>query len=338
MEAGNSGSSLEQDGPQGLRAGIGVKFHHGVRMAVVDFQDRRGTHPVLEYFKRLLLGVTPLKRLILPRQLRQRLSERAEALNKLPEILYKSQKGLYLFHGSWLRPLPQALYLGVRDFQAFRGDVEAKECGTGTEEATFLQLAVEAMLAQLPKHRTQQLDVLFPGVTVHQYVIEEHYYATVQQVGEKIIHRPHKRCRGIRKTHRQDRPLVQAVTSVKGGLRHAVLCHATLPVPAAKIQRSKILRTAKAVHQIFVSWQRVRIFDRHFVQRSVVHAEAQTTVGLLYEQYGRRPGGVGRAYGARFEQFLDLLLDQQLLGRRVSVLLAADWRNAGFGVYFVHLT
>ena len=52
MEAGYSGSSLEQDGPQGLRAGIGVKFHHGVRMAVVDFQDRRGAHPVLEYFKR----------------------------------------------------------------------------------------------------------------------------------------------------------------------------------------------------------------------------------------------------------------------------------------------
>ena len=184
MEAGYSGSSLEQDGPQGLRAGIGVKFYHGVRMAVVDFQDRRCTHPVLEYFKRPLLGVTPLKRFVLPRQLRQRLSKRAEALNKLPEILYKSQEGLYLFHGSWLRPLPQTFYLGVRDFQAFRSDVEAKERGTGTEEATFLQFAVEAMLSQLPKHRMQQLDVLFPGVTVHHYIIEEHYYATVQQVGE----------------------------------------------------------------------------------------------------------------------------------------------------------
>ena len=113
MEASYSWSTLEQDSPQGLRAGIGVKFHHGVRISVVDFQDQHGTHPVLEYFKRPLLGVTPLKRFVLPRQLCQRLSERAEALNKLPEILYKSQKGLYLFHGSWLRPLPQALYLGV---------------------------------------------------------------------------------------------------------------------------------------------------------------------------------------------------------------------------------
>ena len=105
MEASYSGSSLEQDGPQGLRAGIGVKFHHGVRMAVIDFQDRRGTHPVIEYFKRPLLGITPLKRFVLLHQLRQRLSKHAEALDKLPEILYKNQKGLYLFHGSWLRPL-----------------------------------------------------------------------------------------------------------------------------------------------------------------------------------------------------------------------------------------
>ena len=103
MEASHSGSSLEKDGTQGLCAGIGMKFHHGVRMAVVDFQDRRGAHPVLQYFKRPLLGVMPLKGFILPRQLHQRLRERAEALNKLPEILYKSQKGLYLFHGSWLR-------------------------------------------------------------------------------------------------------------------------------------------------------------------------------------------------------------------------------------------
>ena len=94
MEASHSGSSLEKDSTQGLRTGIGVKFHHGVGMSVVDFQDRRGTHPVLEYFKRPLLGFTPFKGFILPRQLRQRLRERAEALNKLPEILYKSQKGL----------------------------------------------------------------------------------------------------------------------------------------------------------------------------------------------------------------------------------------------------
>ena len=184
VEASHSGSSLEKDGTQGLCAGIGVKFHHGVHMSIVDFQDRRGTHPVLEYFKRPLLCVMPLKGFILPRKLCQRFRERAEALNKLPEILYKSQKRLYLFHGSQLRTLPQTLYLGVGDSQAFRGDVKAEERGTGTEEATFLQLAVEAMLAQLSKHRTQQLDVLFPGVTVHQYVIEEYYYAAVQQVGE----------------------------------------------------------------------------------------------------------------------------------------------------------
>ena len=92
VEASHSGLSLEKDGTQGLRAGIGVKFHHGVCMSIVDFQDRRCTHPVLEYFKRPLLGVTPLKGFILLRQLSQRLSERAEALDKLPEILYKSQK------------------------------------------------------------------------------------------------------------------------------------------------------------------------------------------------------------------------------------------------------
>ena len=105
MEAGYSGSSLEQDGTQGLRAGISVKFHHGVRMSIVDFQDWRSTHPVLEYFKRPLLGVMPLKGFILPRQLSQRLGECTEALDKLPEILYKAQKALYLFHGSWLWPL-----------------------------------------------------------------------------------------------------------------------------------------------------------------------------------------------------------------------------------------
>ena len=75
-------------------------------MSVVDFQDRRGTHPVLEYFKRSLLGILPLKGFILPRQLSQQLSERPEALDKLPEIQspnfrkYKAQKGLYLFHSS----------------------------------------------------------------------------------------------------------------------------------------------------------------------------------------------------------------------------------------------
>ena len=106
MEAGYSGSSLEKDSTQGLRTGIGVKFHRGVGMSVVDFQDRRGTHPVLEYFKRPLLGFMPLKGFILSRQLSQRLSKRAEALDKLLEILYKTQKGLYLFHGSWLRPIP----------------------------------------------------------------------------------------------------------------------------------------------------------------------------------------------------------------------------------------
>ena len=92
VEASYSGSLLKKDSVQGLRAGIGVKFHHGVRMSVVDFQDRRGTHPVLECFKRPLLGVTPLKGFILLRQLSQRLSEHTEAFDKLPEILYKSQK------------------------------------------------------------------------------------------------------------------------------------------------------------------------------------------------------------------------------------------------------
>ena len=47
VEASYSGSSLEKDSAQGLCAGIGVKFHHGVRMSVVDFQDRRGAHAVL---------------------------------------------------------------------------------------------------------------------------------------------------------------------------------------------------------------------------------------------------------------------------------------------------
>ena len=47
MEAGLSRLPLEKDSAQGLRAGIGVKFHHGVRMSVIDLQDWRGTHAVL---------------------------------------------------------------------------------------------------------------------------------------------------------------------------------------------------------------------------------------------------------------------------------------------------
>ena len=47
VEAGHSRLSLEKDSAQGLCAGIGVKFHHGVCMSVVDFQDQCGTHSVL---------------------------------------------------------------------------------------------------------------------------------------------------------------------------------------------------------------------------------------------------------------------------------------------------
>ena len=43
-------------------------------------------------------------------------------------------------------------------------------------------------------------------------------------------------------------------------------------------------------------------------------------------------------YGACLEQFLDLLLDQKLLGRRVLVLLVVDGSDSRFGVNLVHLT
>ena len=36
MEAGLSRLSLEKDSAQGLRAGIGVKFHHGVYVSIVS--------------------------------------------------------------------------------------------------------------------------------------------------------------------------------------------------------------------------------------------------------------------------------------------------------------
>ena len=71
---------------------------------------------------------------------------RAETLNKLPKILYESQKRLYLFHGSWLWTLAKAFYLGVGALQSFRCDVKAKERGAGVEEITLLELAVEPML------------------------------------------------------------------------------------------------------------------------------------------------------------------------------------------------
>ena len=47
VEAGLSRLLLEKDSTQGLRAGIGVKFHHGVRMSIIDFQDWHNTHAVL---------------------------------------------------------------------------------------------------------------------------------------------------------------------------------------------------------------------------------------------------------------------------------------------------
>ena len=81
VEAGLSRKSLEKDSAQGLRAGIGVKFHHGVRMSIADLQDRRGTHAVLLYFKGTLLVITPFKELVLPCQLGQQLSKYAETLD-----------------------------------------------------------------------------------------------------------------------------------------------------------------------------------------------------------------------------------------------------------------
>ena len=119
----------------------------------------------------------------------------------------------------------------------------------------------------------QELDVLIPGVTVYQDIIEEHNETLVQQVGEGIIHHLYKCCRGIGEAHRQDHSLVQAITSVKGGLRHAVLCHATLPVLTAKTQRSRVLCTSKSIHEIFVSWQWVRVFNNDLVKGPVVHAK-----------------------------------------------------------------
>ena len=64
----------------------------------------------------------------------------------------------------------------------------------------------------------------------------------------------------------------------------------------------------------------------------------QTTVRLLYKEYGCCPRRIGWVYGAYLEQFLDLLFDQKLLGRQVAVLLAADGSDYRFGVNFVHLT
>ena len=64
----------------------------------------------------------------------------------------------------------------------------------------------------------------------------------------------------------------------------------------------------------------------------------QTTIGLLHEEYVRCPRLVGWAYSAHLEQFLDLLLYQQLLGRRMLVLLVADGSDSQIGVNFVHLT
>ena len=75
-----------------------------------------------------------------------------------------------------------------------------------------------------------------------------------------------------------------------------------------KIQQSKILCIAKVIHEVFVSWLWVRVFDRDLIK------------------------------GTHLEQFLDLLLDQKLLGRRMLVLLVMDGSNSRFGVNLMHLT
>ena len=59
VEAGLSRSSLKQYSAQGLYAGVGVKFYHGVCVSIIDFQDWHGTHAILYYFKGMLLVVTP---------------------------------------------------------------------------------------------------------------------------------------------------------------------------------------------------------------------------------------------------------------------------------------
>ena len=64
------------------------------------------------------------------------------------------------------------------------------------EETTFFELAVEPMLMYLFIHYMQQLNVLIPGVTVHQYIVEGHNDTTVQQVGGCIINRTYQCCRG----------------------------------------------------------------------------------------------------------------------------------------------
>ena len=50
-----------------------------------------------------------------------------------------------------------------------------------------------------------------------------------------------------------------------------------------------------------MSWQQVQSFDRHLVQGLLVHAEAQTTIGLLDKEYGHRQRQVVWVYGTPLE-------------------------------------
>jgi hypothetical protein len=144
------------------------------------------------------------------------------------------------------------------------------------------------MLLQLGEYKMDVAEVLRPGTTVNQYVVEEDEDKPAEEGSENIVHKCLKRRRRVRQAERHDEELEEALVRAECCLLHVVVIHPDLVVAGAQIKLGEEDCTLKFIEELFHHWNWVLVFDRLVVQGTVVHAHVPRAVALLHQDHQRR--------------------------------------------------
>jgi len=248
--------------------------------------------------EQLLDGSEPLLKVIRGRELDtllgeviQRCRKAREIWQEFAEIIGQRQEREHLLPRLRKRPIEQSLYLGRVRLNTLFGQDVPQILDLLLEEVTLGALRKQAVLPKGLKNKAEVGQMLRSRFRQDQNVIQ--IYEKEIKLRKDGRHDPREGGWGIGEAHDQNRPLKVPERRGEGCLRNISLSDLDLVIPLGQIQRREALSTPSCIKQIIDARQREPIFDRDFIESTIIQTAPQTSVLFLHKE-NRSPIGRSR--------------------------------------------
>ena len=98
------------------------------------------------------------------------------------ELLYKTQKQLYLLYSGQLWPFIKTCHLGITNAHTFYSEIKFKEGGGLLEEAALFQIVGKCTLMQACEYFLQKIKVALCCIFIDQYIIQENRFFNLSSI------------------------------------------------------------------------------------------------------------------------------------------------------------